>query len=103
MPCSPDHDMGVWDKASPLALVRSDAPPMWIVHGRHDTLLHVEDAAQFAKALRGAGGEARYTELSGGQHAYDICNSALTAGHVRALRHWLCEVASRGQSGEGKS
>ena len=29
------------------------------------------------------------TMLSGGQHAFDTMESALTWAHVRAVRHWL--------------
>ena len=78
-----------WDLASPLALVRGDAPPMLVIHGTHDTLIPVAEGAAFAKAQREAGGSVDHIELSGGQHAFDIMESALTWGHVRAVRAWL--------------
>ena len=78
-----------WDLASPIALVRGDAPPMLVIHGRHDTLIPVAEGAAFANAQREAGGTVDHIELSGGQHAFDIMESALTWGHVRAVRHWL--------------
>ena len=78
-----------WDLASPIALVRSDAPPMLVIHGRHDTLIPVTEGAAFAKAQREAGGSVDHIELSGGQHAFDTLVSALAWGHVRAVHHWL--------------
>jgi acetyl esterase/lipase len=85
----PGADEALWDLASPIALVRGDAPPMLVIHGRHDTLIPWEEGAAFAKAQREAGGEVEHIELSGGQHAYDMMLSALTWGHVRAVRAWL--------------
>ena len=78
-----------WDLASPLALVRGDAPPMLVIHGTHDTLIPVAEGAAFARAQREAGGSVDHIELSGGQHAFDTMESALTWGHVRAVRAWL--------------
>lgn len=84
-----DADARLWDLASPIAAVRGDAPPMLVIHGRHDSLLHCEEAEAFVAAQRQAGGDASYLELSGGQHAYDWLHSAATAGHVRAISAWL--------------
>ena len=78
-----------WDLASPIALVRGDAPPMLVIHGRHDTLIPVTEGAAFARAQREAGGSVDHIELSGGQHAFDTLASALAWGHVRAVHHWL--------------
>jgi acetyl esterase/lipase len=87
----PGADDALWDRASPIAQVRGDAPPMLVIHGRQDCLLPAEEAAAFVVAQRGAGGEVDHVELSGGQHAFDVFESALTAGHVRAARHWLSQ------------
>jgi len=84
-----DADEALWDLASPIALVRGDAPPMLVIHGRHDTLIPCEEGAAFAKAQREAGGSVDHIEVSGGQHAFDTMQSALTWGHVRAVRAWL--------------
>ena len=78
-----------WDLASPIALVRADAPPMLVIHGAHDTLIPVAEGAAFAKAQREAGGSVDHIELGSGQHAFDTMESALTWGHVRAVRAWL--------------
>ena len=78
-----------WNLASPIALVRADAPPMLVIHGRHDTLIPFTEGAAFAQAQREAGGSVDYIELSSGQHAFDTLASALAWGHVRAVRTWL--------------
>ena len=80
-----------WDLASPIALVRGDAPPMLVIHGRHDTLIPFTEGAAFANAQRDAGGSVDHIELSGGQHAFDTLASALAWGHVRAVHHWLMQ------------
>ncbi|WP_195908563.1 alpha/beta hydrolase [Novosphingobium sp. Gsoil 351] len=84
-----DVDSAGWNLASPIALVRADAPPMLVIHGAHDTLIPVAEGAAFAMAQRDAGGSVDHIELSGGQHAFDTMESALTWAHVRAVRAWL--------------
>ena len=86
---APNPSEAAWDLASPIALVRADAPPMLVIHGRHDTLIPVAEGAAFANAQREAGGTVDYIELGSGQHAFDTMESALTWGHVRAVRAWL--------------
>lgn len=82
-------DEALWDLASPIAQIRPAAPPMLVIHGRHDTLIPYQEGAAFVAALRDAGAHADHIELAGGQHAFDTMQSALTWGHVRAVRHWL--------------
>ena len=86
---APGADDAAWDLASPIALVRADAPPMLVISGHHDTLIPQAEGAAFADAQREAGGTADYIPLSGGQHAFDTMESALTWAHVRAVHTWL--------------
>ena len=86
---APNPNDAAWDLASPIALVRADAPPMLVIHGRHDTLIPVAEGAAFANAQREAGGSIDHIELNGGQHAFETMESALTWGHVRAVHTWL--------------
>ena len=86
---TPGADDAAWDLASPIALVRADAPPMLVISGHHDTLIPQAEGAAFADAQREAGGTADYIPLSGGQHAFDTMESALTWAHVRAVHTWL--------------
>jgi predicted peptidase len=42
--------------------------PVWIFHGGADDVVPVEQARQFAKAMRAVGAEVRYSEYEGGNH-----------------------------------
>ena len=46
-------------RASPICLVRPDAPPFAIVHGTNDSFAHIEDARAFVQELRAATSDAR--------------------------------------------
>ena len=43
--------------------------PLWIFHGDDDQIISVEDSRKLVKALQDAGGEPKYTEYSGVNHA----------------------------------
>src|SRR5262249_31399656 len=59
--------------ASPIALVRPDAPPFFVVHGTLDTLVPVNEARRFVAALRGVSQEpVAYAEIGGAQHALEL-------------------------------
>jgi acetyl esterase/lipase len=62
----------LYAQASPVLQVGPNAPPFFIVHGTHDTLVPIEDARRFAAALRAAGAAAVLVEVRHGQHAFDI-------------------------------
>ncbi|MEZ5696073.1 MAG: alpha/beta hydrolase [Sphingomonadaceae bacterium] len=95
LPGPPDSAPALWDAACPIARVRGDSPPVWLIHGRHDTLIPNEEAQAMARRWREAGADVKLTELSGGQHAFDIFTSAVTVGHVQAVAKWLEERAGR--------
>lgn len=82
---TPEDNHELWHNGRPLANVHSGAPPMFIVHGSHDSLVWVEDARHFAAALRGVSQvPVAYAELDGAQHAFEIfhsmrCDYALNA------------------------
>lgn len=90
MPCSPSTDPGLWDLASPIAQVRPDAPPFFILHGTHDSLASVAEARHFAERLRGASrNPVVYAELPGAQHAWDIFRSVRAMESVHAVTRFL--------------
>jgi acetyl esterase/lipase len=67
--------------ASPMDLVRADAPPALIVQGTNDTLVPAAEARHFAQVLAETStSPVAYAELIGAQHAFEIFRS------VRALR-----------------
>jgi acetyl esterase/lipase len=101
-----DDAPDVFDKASPLSRVRADAPPTLIVHGTLDTLAPIEEAREFAKALRDVSKEpVAYAELRGAHHAFEIFHSIRelhTVAGVDQFLAWLLSVdppASRRASG----
>jgi len=79
--------------SSPLAYIRPDAPPIFIAHGRSDTLLAASAAREFAAALLERSRAAVvYAELPGAQHQFDLHHSircaAVTNG-IEAFASWL--------------
>jgi acetyl esterase/lipase len=90
MPCSHEQDRALWERASPLSLVRPDAPPFFVVHGSHDCLIPVAEGADFVQRLRAVSrNPVLYAELSGAEHAFDIMNTLWTTWTVRAIYRFL--------------
>jgi len=68
-----------WRSASPLDLVRHDAPPFLIIHGTHDSLVPARESAQFAAVLGAASaGRVIHIELPGATHGFDVVESFRT-------------------------
>jgi len=100
MKSSPEADREGWEKASPIARVRADAPPFFVVHGTHDSLAWVEEAVHFVAALRAVSrSPVLYAEVPGAQHAFDLFHSVRSAQAVHAVA-WFLEWgrAGRGQA-----
>jgi acetyl esterase/lipase len=95
MKCSRDENPDLWRKASPQALVSPDDPPFFVIHGRYDTLVNVEEARRFVAKLRECSkSPVVYAELPGAQHAFDIFPSLRTGHVVRAVERYLDYVYS---------
>lgn len=93
MPCSPSTDPSLWDLASPIAQLRPDAPPFFILHGTHDSLASVAEARHFAQQLRAVSRSAVvYAELPGAQHAWDLFRSVRALESVHAVTRFLESV-----------
>src|SRR6202041_2572285 len=59
----------LFELASPLYRVRPDAPPFFVLHGVNDTLVPVEEARRFVKALSATSKAlVPYAELPRTQH-----------------------------------
>jgi acetyl esterase/lipase len=89
--------------ASPMDLVRADAPPFFVIHGSHDTLVPVEDARDFVELLRAVSkAPVLYAEMRGAEHAFDVFPSFRTARVIEGVERFLHSVHEqyrRGQSG----
>jgi acetyl esterase/lipase len=93
MKCTSDENPELWEAASPIAHVSSDAPPFLLVHGTHDSLVWPEEMRAFAQALREKSHQPVLTlELAGGQHAFDTFHSPRSAHVVRAVTAFLEHV-----------
>ena len=80
----------VWEKASPIARVRADAPPFFVIHGSADSLAYVPGARYFAAALRAAGARSvAFAEIPGAQHAFDTFQSVRAQHSARAVQRFL--------------
>ncbi|HZU80885.1 MAG TPA: alpha/beta hydrolase, partial [Acidimicrobiales bacterium] len=76
----------VFEAASPLYRVRPDAPPFFVIHGRNDTLIPVDDAREFSARLREVStSPVLYAELPYTQHAFDVIPSVRAAHAVAAV------------------
>ena len=88
--CDRETNPELWDNSSPLSHVGSDAPPMFMLHGTHDSLVWVEEARAFVAALQEvATRPVAYAELPGGQHAFEVFHSVRTDHAVNAVADFL--------------
>jgi acetyl esterase/lipase len=85
-----------FDAASPITHVSAQAPPFFVLHGRSDSFIPVEQARSFVARLRAASTQpVVYSELPTAQHAFDIFGSARAAHAAVAVEQFLAEVYSR--------
>ena len=83
--------------ASPVDLVRPDAPPYLLVHGDRDTLAPVHESRRFHEALTKTSKQgAAYLEVPGAQHAFEIFHSVRGQWAVRTIVAFLQAVRARG-------
>jgi len=91
--CTPEENRELWEAASPISHVSSEAPPFLLVHGTHDSLVWLEEMRAFEKALREKSNQpVLVLELAGGQHAFDTFHSPRSAHVVRAVTAFLEHV-----------
>jgi acetyl esterase/lipase len=82
--------------ASPIAHVSADAPPFFVLHGRNDALVPVEQARIFTARLRDVSRQpVVYAELPFAQHGFDIFGSPRAAHAAVAVEQFLAEVYER--------
>jgi acetyl esterase/lipase len=92
---TPAQDPALWDAMSPIARISESAPPFLVIQGTHDTLVFVEEAREFVRALREKSrAPVAYLELQGAQHAFEMFHSPRSANAVRAAAAFLEKVRS---------
>ena len=85
-----DAEPDAFEDASPILQVTEDAPDMFVLHGRHDSLAPVEQARLFVERLRATSRRSVvYAELPGAQHAFDVFPSIRSQHVVRAIDRYL--------------
>ncbi|WP_034271991.1 alpha/beta hydrolase [Actinospica robiniae] len=85
------------DEYSPYRHLTPDAPPFFIAHGSHDTLVPLADARRFADALHAVSDRpVVFAKLPGGQHSFDRFNSARFNAVVDGVREFAARLAARG-------
>jgi acetyl esterase/lipase len=79
-----------FEAASPILRITPDAPDFFVLHGAHDTLVHVDQARLFVEKLRQVSKRTVvYAELPGAQHAFDVFPSIRSSHIVRAIDRYL--------------
>ena len=90
MQCTREQDPQLWDEGSPLSNVNENAPPMFVIHGTHDSLVWVEEARTFVSAMQKVSRQpVVYGELPGAQHAFEVFHSVRTDYTVNAVTDFL--------------
>lgn len=90
MQCSREENPTLWEQGSSLSQVNGAAPPFFVIHGTHDSLIWVEEARVFASALRWVSANpVAYAELPGAQHAFEVFHSIRTDHTVNAVAEFL--------------
>ena len=99
--CRPDDNPELWENACPITRVSADAPPFLVVQGTHDTLVFVEEAREFVRALREKSrAPVHYLEMKGAQHAFEIFHSARCQYAVRAAAAFLDDQHAKYLAGQ---
>lgn len=79
--------------ASPVTHVSADAPPFFVLHGRNDSLVPVEQARGFVARLREVSRQpVVYAELPLTQHAFDMLGSVRASHAAIAVEQFLAEI-----------
>ncbi|MBO0846522.1 MAG: alpha/beta hydrolase [Nocardioides sp.] len=80
----------IFEHASPILRITSDAPDFFVLHGARDSLVDVEQARLFVAALRETSkASVAYAEFPGTQHAFDVFPSIRSEHVVRAVERYL--------------
>ena len=88
-----EGDRRRFEEASPICRVTEAAPPHFVLHGTHDTLVPVVVARRFADRLRERSrAPVAYAELPYAQHAFDLLASIRCRSAVLGVVQFLESV-----------
>ena len=95
----PHDDEARYREASPLDQVHRQAPPFFVIHGTHDSLVSTAESRQFVAALRTASkAPVVYAEIPGATHSFDIVPSLRTQLVVDQIARFLDAIAHDGDA-----
>lgn len=95
MKSSPRDERDEWERASPIRCVHAEAPPFFVLHGSHDSLVWPEGGRRFVAALRRVSCQpVAYAELYGAQHAFDLFHSIRCVNAINGVATFLAWVRS---------
>ncbi|GAA0251756.1 alpha/beta hydrolase [Cryptosporangium japonicum] len=80
----------VFRAASPRHAIHADAPPFFVLHGDHDSLVPVRGARRFVGDLRATSkAPVAYAEIPGAQHAFEIFGTRRAHAAAEAIERFL--------------
>ncbi len=86
----------VFAHASPISHIGPDSPPFFVLHGRNDSFIPVEQARSFVHRLRAVSRQqVAYAELPFAQHAFDVLGSVRARHAAAAVGQFLAEIYSQ--------
>jgi acetyl esterase/lipase len=90
------QDSEAYEKASPISRVRPDAPPTFVIHGSHDTMVPVGEARHFCEVFRRvASNPLVYAEIPGAQHAFELFPSVRSTLVIHGVERFLAWLYAR--------
>jgi acetyl esterase/lipase len=82
--------------ASPLARIHEDAPPFFLLHGEHDTIIPVDEARKFYAALEAVSrNPVEYCEIPRAGHAFDLVDTSHARRCAVEVNRFLTGVRER--------
>jgi acetyl esterase/lipase len=95
MKARPHEDPERYRLASPIDLVRPEAPPFFVIHGADDSVVPVREARPFVAALKATSrAPVVYAEVPGANHAFDVLDSQRAHYVISAVERFLNSVTS---------
>jgi len=86
----------LFESASPISHVHSEAPPFFVTHGENDSVIPSVQAQAFCTALRDAGASTVcYAELPNAHHAFDLFSTVRSRFAADAVADFLGVVYGR--------
>ncbi len=86
-------------RGSPLARVRPDAPPFFVIHGVEDTIVDINEARDFVEQMRQTSQRpVVYAEIKGAEHAFDVVPTTRNIALLEATDRFLDAVRQNGIS-----